>query len=257
MYINDAQREYLLRPLAQDRVAKRSQAGRSLSYVEVWDIKRTLIRVFGFGGWSWTVTTAELAFEDTVAGKSGGENWNVGYKVIGTLTVGDAQYAEAAVGSATLPSRGDAHDMAIKTAESDALKRAAINLGTQFGLSLYNDGALNDVVGRTLDIDTSGADIRSASVITGETLPAEAAPVEPKAAVPADDEGAEEWAGKFRAAMLLGDVASVIQIKMEMQAEGAGDLVFNGKTLNKIADIAVIEAGKRVTAAEPEEGGAE
>jgi hypothetical protein len=41
--------------------------------------------------------------------------------------------------------------MAIKTAESDALKRAAINLGTQFGLSLYNNGSLRDVVVQTLD----------------------------------------------------------------------------------------------------------
>ena len=41
--------------------------------------------------------------------------------------------------------------MAVKTAESDALKRAAINLGTQFGLSLYNNGSLKDVVGATLE----------------------------------------------------------------------------------------------------------
>jgi hypothetical protein len=40
--------------------------------------------------------------------------------------------------------------MAIKTAESDCLKRAAINLGTQFGLSLYDDGNMNDVVIKTL-----------------------------------------------------------------------------------------------------------
>ena len=46
--------------------------------------------------------------------------------------------------------RGEAHDMAIKTAESDALKRAAINLGTQFGLSLYDEGSMKDVVGMTL-----------------------------------------------------------------------------------------------------------
>jgi hypothetical protein len=40
--------------------------------------------------------------------------------------------------------------MAIKTAESDALKRAAINLGDQFGLSLYNNGATAPVVIQTL-----------------------------------------------------------------------------------------------------------
>ncbi len=146
--MNRKQYEQLLKPLNPTRVSQREQAGRKFSYLEAWDVKAHLIRIFGFGGWSWTVTTAELAFEDNSNGK-----WNVGYKVIGTLTIPclDCTYSEAAIGSSTLGSRGDAHDMAIKTAESDALKRAAINLGTQFGLSLYNNGGLVDVVVQTLD----------------------------------------------------------------------------------------------------------
>ncbi len=43
------------------------------------------------------------------------------------------------------PVRGDAHDKALKTAVSDALKRAARDLGNQFGLSLYDKGALEVV----------------------------------------------------------------------------------------------------------------
>lgn len=148
--MNKAQYEQLLKPLNESRVAKRSQAGRNLSYLEAWDVKAHLIRIFGFGGWSWEVRSADLAFESEKDGK-----WNVGYKVLGELVISDLKcvYAEAAVGSATLPQRGEAHDMAIKTAESDALKRAAINLGTQFGLSLYSNGSLRDVVGRTLDME--------------------------------------------------------------------------------------------------------
>ena len=152
--LNKRQYEQLLKPLNESRVAKRQQAGRNLSYLEAWDVKAHLIRIFGFGNWSWEVTTADLAFESEKDGK-----WNVGYKVVGRLTVPGtadawgATYTEAAVGSATLPQRGEAHDMAIKTAESDALKRAAINLGTQFGLSLYSNGSLRDVVVQTLDRD--------------------------------------------------------------------------------------------------------
>lgn len=147
MGITSEQYDQLLKPLNQARVAKRSQAGRELSYLEAWDVKAHLIRIFGFGGWSWHVTTADVAFEADKDGK-----WNVGYKVIGTLTIHDlgCAYTEAAIGSATLPQRGEAHDMAVKTAESDAIKRAAINLGTQFGLSLYNNGSTNDVVKKTL-----------------------------------------------------------------------------------------------------------
>jgi len=146
--MNRAQYEQLLKPLNEKRVARRGQAGRQLSYLEAWDVKAHLIRIFGFGGWNWDVISADVAFEDSRDSK-----WNVGYKVIGILSVPtlDCHYTEAAIGSATLPQRGEAHDMAIKTAESDALKRAAINLGTQFGLSLYNNGSLQDVVVQTLD----------------------------------------------------------------------------------------------------------
>ena len=147
--LNKRQYEQLLKPLNPTRVAKRQQAGRNLSYLEAWDVKAHLIRIFGFGGWSWNVTTADVAFED----QNDKGQWQVGYKVIGTLLIHSlkCEYTEAAIGSASLPQRGEAHDMAIKTAESDALKRAAINLGTQFGLSLYDNGSLNDVVKATLD----------------------------------------------------------------------------------------------------------
>ena len=118
--INQAQYDQLLKPLHPSRVAKRSQAGRQFSYLEAWDVKAHLIRIFGFGKWSWQVHSAELAFEE----KNEKSQWNVGYKVIGELRIHDLNcyYVEAAVGSASLPQRGEAHDMAIKTAESDALK---------------------------------------------------------------------------------------------------------------------------------------
>lgn len=146
--LTSKQHEILLQGINPSRIAQRKGGGgRSLSYLEAWDVKAHLIRVFGFGGWSWEVRTAELAFEQEHDGK-----WNVGYKVIGELIINDLKciYTEAAVGSAVLPQRGEAHDMAVKTAESDALKRAAINLGDQFGLSLYNNGSVQPVVKQTL-----------------------------------------------------------------------------------------------------------
>ena len=153
--LNNAQYEQLLKPLNPIRVAKRSGGGRQLSYLEAWDVKAHLNRIFGFLNWSSDVIESSLAFEE----KNEKGQWHVGYKVTLRLTINGEDwvrttYTEAAVGFASLPSRGEAHDMAIKTAESDALKRAAINMGTQFGLSLYNNGATADVVGKTLDRDT-------------------------------------------------------------------------------------------------------
>jgi recombination DNA repair RAD52 pathway protein len=150
--LNKAQQEQLLKGLNAQRVKSRTGGGgKSLSYLEVYDVKAHLIRVFGFGGWSWNVTETRLAFEDEGVSKSGSPLWTVGYYALGTLTIHalGCTYSEAAVGSAT-GSRSDAHDNAIKNAESDAIKRAAINLGDQFGLSLYNQGATAPVVQQVL-----------------------------------------------------------------------------------------------------------
>jgi recombination DNA repair RAD52 pathway protein len=140
--------EQLLRGINPNRVAsRRGGGGKSLAYVEAFDIKAHMIRIFGFGEWSWDVLSADLAYAI-----QGEKNWEVGYRVIGKLTIHatGATYTEAAVGMASLPNVGEAHDMAVKTAESDAFKRAAINLGDQFGLSLYKNGQTAPVVIATI-----------------------------------------------------------------------------------------------------------
>jgi recombination DNA repair RAD52 pathway protein len=150
MSLNSAQYEQLLKPLNSTRIAKRAVSGKQMSYLETWDVRAMMIRIFGFGGWSFDVKTAEMVFEDDTSGK-----WSVGWKVIGQLLVPslNCSYTEAAIGFNTQGTRGEAHDMAIKTAESDAFKRCCVNLGTQFGLSLYDDGATRDVVITTLPSD--------------------------------------------------------------------------------------------------------
>jgi DNA recombination protein Rad52 len=147
--LNKAQHDALLKGLNPKRISTRKGAGNSsLSYLEAWDVKAHLNRIFGFLNWSADVVESTLAFEEQKDGK-----WSVGYKVTLRLTIfsdpegyNRVTYTEAAVGSSTQGQRGEAHDMAVKTAESDALKRAAINLGDQFGLSLYNNGSTAPVV---------------------------------------------------------------------------------------------------------------
>ena len=232
--LNDAQYEQLLKPLNPNRVAKRSQAGRNLSYLEAWDVKAHLNRIFGFLNWSADVVTADLAFEQEKDGK-----WNVGYKVILRLTIGElfegsATYTEAAIGSATLPQRGEAHDMAIKTAESDALKRAAINLGTQFGLSLYDNGSTKDVIGKTLDRNT---------VLQPEGQP-EPPVTETSDGVP-DSDGAETWIASMKEAIDAKDVAALLNIKKAMTSEGVAENTYQGMTLAKWIDKEIAAVGKK------------
>lgn len=141
-----AQQRILMMPLNPARVVKKQG---KFSYLEAWDVKAMLIRVFGFGGFSADVVTADLMFQLPPGEPEGSKNWDIGYRVILQLSIPqlNCTYTEAAIGTAHLPDIGEAHDMAIKTAESDALKRAAIYLGTQYGLGLYSDGSTRDVVG--------------------------------------------------------------------------------------------------------------
>lgn len=138
------QLEVLMRDLKPSRVKHRSQGGANLSYLEAWDVKAMLIRVFGFGGFSADVLDARIVDVDRA------EQGKVKVAAMATvrLTLHDlgASYTETAVSGQTGRSFGDVADFAVKTAESDALKRAATYLGTQFGLSMYDNGRLSDVV---------------------------------------------------------------------------------------------------------------
>ena len=144
--ITDEQIEVLLRPLHPGRVSTRTQGGTTLSYVEAHDVKATLIRVFGFGGFDAEVIDTKV-LSITSAEKGGKDQWTVLATSTVRLTIHatGAVYAETAAASQVGPQVGEVCDFAIKTASSDALKRCAIYLGTQFGLSLYA-GTTKDVV---------------------------------------------------------------------------------------------------------------
>ena len=157
-YLNTPQLNQLLQGVNPKRVHNL----RGMSHMEAYDIRAHLNRVFGFARWSADVISMELLYERHHQNKGGKDAVSVGYRAGLTLAVhspeGDrlATYTEYAAGSASsfpVAKQADAHDMAIKTAESQALKRAAINLGDQFGLSLYNNGSPRPIVLDTLVIE--------------------------------------------------------------------------------------------------------
>lgn len=174
--ITQAQYAYLLNPLKSTRIAKRSQGGKQLSYLESWDVRAHLIRIFGFGNFDAELISSNLVYQrDIEVGEQKRPGWEVAYKVEFRLSIYDGfgcicTYSEAAVGSASgSVDLGGLHDNALKTAASDALKRCAINLGTQFGLSLYNDGSREDVV-RTSLVIPDGAEPDKAQEATDSVL---------------------------------------------------------------------------------------
>lgn len=150
----------------KNRVKSRKVDGRDQSYVMAWDVKATLIRLFGFGGFSAEVIDSSIL----QVFRAETHPWHVTQprnqneqpkpktpQVVAQATVRltvfgigpggeDAVYTETAIGANSGWDMGMTMDNAIKTAESDALKRAAIYLGTQFGLSLYENGSRQEVV---------------------------------------------------------------------------------------------------------------
>lgn len=151
--LTERQLKVLTGRLNSNRVSTRKQGGSTLSYLEAWDVKATLIRVFGFGGFSAEVLdTKVIEIDKTAMPASNGKDPYTRITACAMVTLRltihslGAVYTESAVASQTGRDIGEVLDFAVKTAESDALKRAAIYLGTQFGLSLYNAGSKDDVI---------------------------------------------------------------------------------------------------------------
>lgn len=150
--LTDQQLKVLYSGLHTDRVGF-NQKG--FAHVQQWDVRRFLIRVFGFGGYDTQLVSIDLIreIEHPASNQGGKPRWTVAYRVHQRLTVKDtagrpiATFDGVATGdSQNQPSLGDAHDGAVKEADSQSLKRAAVNLGDAFGLSLYNGGKTNPVV---------------------------------------------------------------------------------------------------------------
>ena len=171
--VSPGQYDYLCKGIDPSRV--RQLQGQS--HIEAWDVRRTLIRVFGFGGFdiesryetlvreieSPPGTIKRIDFKTKKETTNEKTVWTVVYRVGLRLIVKDIHGREithvddSATGdSVNQPSLGDAHDMSLKTAHSQALKRCAVNLGDQFGLSLYNKGGTGGVVVRSLVSPTTG-----------------------------------------------------------------------------------------------------
>jgi hypothetical protein len=141
----------LLQPIAGARVKKKD----GMSHVEAYDVRRRLTNIFGFGGWSEELTDLTMLYEQSrpKGGQPDGEpTWRCSYRATVKLTIHatGAVYEESATGANwgwnNDGKRDEAHDFAIKMAVSQAIKRCAVNLGDQFGASLYNDGSLAPLV---------------------------------------------------------------------------------------------------------------
>lgn len=174
--LTDEQIATLLQPVNPKRVQKdkKSKGKQSRSHLAAWDVRRWLTRIFGFVGWSDETLSLDLVHESpTKLGEAQRPGWKVVYRAQVRLVIKNLDgvvlttFDDGAIGGSNLPDIADAHDMAMKTALSQALKRCAMNLGDQFGLSLYNDGSTEPVVLRiaTCEMSVESAKVASAALV--------------------------------------------------------------------------------------------
>lgn len=216
--------ERLLAPLNPARIEKRKQAGATLSYLNQADVRAHAIRMFGFGGVDIETLNTEMVFESENGGK-----WLCGWRVTVQITVKDewnqptCRYSESAVGSPMGPmtDRSDAHDMAIKTATSDAMKRCFINLGDQFGLSLYNQGSTRPIVIDTLVKPGAAPKPLDAAVEEAVIVDTETGEIhEPEVGIPnPEEEPQEESLGDLLSADYLLNAEAAVQALRDVAME--------------------------------------
>ncbi|MEB3353107.1 MAG: RAD52 family DNA repair protein [Cyanobacteriota bacterium] len=131
-------------PLDRAKVQTRSQAGRSLAYLEGWQVIAEANRIFGFDGWQrQTFASRCVSQAERPVGREQKSGWGVTYTCRVRITVG-APDAEPVIregcgaGHGIDVDLGQAHESALKEAETDAMKRALMTFGNPFGLALYD-----------------------------------------------------------------------------------------------------------------------
>jgi recombination DNA repair RAD52 pathway protein len=157
MTLSNDQLKELLQPIDPARV-KKDENG--YSHLAIHDVRARLNQIFGIGRWSEDIMSMELVTERQMKTKAGKDAWYVVYRALSRVTIHatNAVYAEWAAGDSIHPRLGDAHDNAMKKAESQATKRACVNLGDQFGLSLYDGGSTDAIVGDMEGVEFADAD---------------------------------------------------------------------------------------------------
>jgi DNA repair and recombination protein RAD52 len=148
MTFSTDQHEMLTAPLDKARVATREQGGKTLSYIEAWHAIAEANRIFGFGQWDReTVELRQLGEPRVTQDKYGKDQMRVGYSARVRITVraGDSVIVRegCGFGSGIDKDTDQAHESALKEAESDAMKRALMTFGNPFGLALYDKTQAN------------------------------------------------------------------------------------------------------------------
>lgn len=137
----------LAAPLSRANVKQRDQGRGKVSYIEGWVAIAEANRIFGFDGWQReTVALQCVSQAERRIGREPSkpsdppqrDGWGVTYTARVRVIVGAIVREGSGAGHGIDTDLGQAHESALKEAETDAMKRALMTFGNPFGLALYD-----------------------------------------------------------------------------------------------------------------------
>lgn len=129
----------LEKPLDKRHISQRVKSGVQLSYIEGHHAIREANAIFGFDSWSRETMEMRLVSErERTIGKAQKPGWGVSYTAKVRVTVNGVSRDGFGAGHGIDTDLGQAHESAVKEAETDAMKRALMTFGDRFGLALYD-----------------------------------------------------------------------------------------------------------------------
>ena len=180
-------------PLDRGKVRQRDQGRTKVSYLEGWQVIAEANRIFGFDGWQ--LETVALRCVSQAERRIGREpskpsdppqrdGWGVTYTARVRVIVGGTVREGSGAGHGIDVDLGQAHESALKEAETDAMKRALMTFGNPFGLALYDKQQR----------EVTGAEIKGGRVVPDAnsirpSRPTSPASVEPVATQTGEDPG--------------------------------------------------------------------
>ena len=137
MALSDTQVRQLRAKLEAKHVKTRNANGVELHYVEGWHVIAEANRIFGYDAWD-RRTIATACVWSGASGQSHGAAYTAKVRV--NVRAGEITIVRegSGTGEARALTPGQAHELALKGAETDATKRALATFGNPFGLALYD-----------------------------------------------------------------------------------------------------------------------
>jgi DNA recombination protein Rad52 len=134
----------LAAPLDRANVRQREKGRGKVAYLEGWQVIAEANRIFGFDGWQrQTIAVRCVNQAERPIGREQKPGWGVTYTARVRVTVIAGGLTPlvregSGAGHGIDVDLGQAHESALKEAETDAIKRALMTFGNPFGLALYD-----------------------------------------------------------------------------------------------------------------------